>query len=174
MGWPTGGLFPLQGGICKTSALGAKASRHGDASRSLRKTRKHLVTHLGLIAFRLPRHLWEVGGELSSARSFTLIVSGASTRLCPQHEGLRKGKVPASTSCSVFLYVAPRPIAFPRSLQTAVWPIGHRSERRGLRVTAARRGGSCCNNNPPLGSALGGVSHASPHCLAAAFLKSVP
>lgn len=94
-----------RGRICKNFASRGKAKRHEDPSWPQRKTKKQLVTQLGLIAFRLLCHLWVPGGELCSAPSFTLILSGVSVRLCPKHEGLQKGKVLSPTSCSAVIYL---------------------------------------------------------------------
>lgn len=103
MGWLAGGLFQPQGWGLENLCARWKGHLARGCILIPEENQKALVTHLDLIAFRLLRHLWEPGGELCSAHSFTLIVSGVSIRLCPKHEGLRKGKVPASTSCSVFL-----------------------------------------------------------------------
>lgn len=150
--------------IYKTFALGGKAKRHEDLSWSRRKTKKQLVTQLGLIAFRLLCHLWVPGGKLCSARSFTLILSGISIRLCPKHEGLQKGKVLSPTSCSVVIYLClPDLQHFLCSLQCSIGLI----RPLGLRVIAAQRDETCCNN-----SHLGWTAHAKQHCLDTAFLKS--
>lgn len=73
--------------------LGGKANRHEDLSRSLREiTKRHVVTHLGLIAFRLLCHLWEPEGELCSAHSYTLILSLSPFACVPNTKAFEKAK----------------------------------------------------------------------------------
>lgn len=89
--------------VCKISSLGGKANRHKDPSWSPRKTKEHRVAHLGLIASSFLCHLWELGGELCSVHSYTLILSGVSIRLRPKHKDLQTRKVTSSTTCSVVI-----------------------------------------------------------------------